>query len=283
MLRYGVHTFTAIVSNILIGRSVPVLIAYYLPIENLAYFSIPVRILTYATEGVGRIGMVTAPNATELLISGRSEALADLAVFANRYCFMVFAPVAVFLLHYGFPLYSLWIRPDFALKSAYLLPVLLIGEVVVAGQANSVSVLFGMGRHQAYSRCLMGEALLTLALMPLVLPRFGLLGAAWVTTALMALDRGAVLCWLVSGELGINPWTYARRIYVLPAFFGAIVWALVGGLKRTILPGQTWSQLILAGSAGVLAYWLMAFRFCVAPQHREQALAKIRSLLPRMR
>ncbi len=276
MMNHGIHTFTAIVSNLLLTRSVPLLIAYFLPITFLAYWTIPTRILDNMTDGFGRIGMVTAPNATELTAQGKPEALIELGVYTNRYCFTLFAPLAVFLLAYGLQLYSLWIRPEFARQCAYLLPVLLIGETAMAGQTNSVSILFGTGKHKLYSRFLLAEAILTVIGMTLVLRPFGLYGAAWVIATLMTLNRGIGLCCLTSRVLGINPLLYAKRIYTAPAILGGLAWIFMTFLRMNFLPGSNWPELILAGTLMMSLYGPLAFRFCLAPHHRDQLWQKMR-------
>ncbi|MDP9169780.1 MAG: oligosaccharide flippase family protein [Acidobacteriota bacterium] len=277
MMSYGIHTFTTIASNLLLTRSIPILIARFLPIRFLAYWQVPTRILEYTTDGFGRIGMVTAPNASELMARGKSDELVNLAVYSNRYCFTLFTPLAVFLLTYGFQLYSLWIRPEFARNCAYLLPVLLIGETVFSGQTNSVSILFGMGRHKVYSRLLLLEAGLTVGGLAIVLRPYGLYGAAWVIATLMTLNRGIGLCCLVSRVLGINPLRYATRIYAVPALMGGLAWVFMTVLRTRFLPGRTVPELLLAGTLMMLLYAPLAFRFCVAPHHREKAFRAART------
>lgn len=279
MARYGVHTVTSTVANLLLNRSVPLLIAYLLPIRFLAYYTVPMRILEYTAEGVWRIGMVTAPNASELMAKGESAALVQLSIYANRYSFALFAPVAVFLKTYGFELFALWDRKDFASECAQILPVLLLGQFVMAGQQNSVSVLFGIGRHKTYARCLLAEAVLTAAGTAIALPRFGLVGAAWVISTLMALNRGAGACWLLARELKINPLRYAARIYAMPLGISLGTWMLLRWLKVNWIPGHTWGQLIMVGAILGTTYSLLAFRFCMAEHHRKQALELVKRAL----
>jgi O-antigen/teichoic acid export membrane protein len=171
-------------------QSAPILIPYFLPVQFLAYYSVPMRILDYMMDGIGRVGTVTTPNATELMATGRRAELINLGVYVNRYSLALFLPVTIFLLVFGSEIYGLWIRPDFAAQSAYLLPAFLFGHTFASSQFNSASILFGLGRHQAYSKTLLAEAILSIVGMILVLPRFGLLGAAWLTNGLMALNRG---------------------------------------------------------------------------------------------
>ena len=88
----------------------PALIALLLPLKFLAYWSIPVRIMEYAFDGIGRIGMVTTPSAAEFAATGDQNRLRELGIYANRYCFALFAPYAVSLWVYGPQAFALWIR-----------------------------------------------------------------------------------------------------------------------------------------------------------------------------
>jgi O-antigen/teichoic acid export membrane protein len=278
---YGAHSFKAIVATKLF-QSAPILIAWFLPLPNVAYYTMSAKVIEYLADIIGRVGMVTAPNATELMARGERHALVDLAIMANRYSLMLFAPVVVFLLVYPYELYALWIRPDFAANSAYLVPVLLIGNTIAAGQHNSVSVLFGIGRHQVYSTCLLLEAIVTALLYAATLPRFGLMGAACASAAMMTLNRGAVACILLSRELGISASGYAASIYGRPLAVAGICW-VAAWLVKTVLPGHTWPQLIAGASVIGALYLPLAFAFCLQPEHRTLAVGRARYALARFR
>ena len=275
MVGYGVHTFTAVTANRVLVQSAPLLIARYMPVQFVSYYAVASRFFDYAMDGIGRVGTVTSPNASEILAAGKRDELVLLGVFSNRYCLAIFMPLTAFLLVYGFPLYSVWIKPEFARQSAYLLPVLLIGYTALAGQFNSSSLLFGIGRHQIYSRCLLAEAVLSVAGMVYALPRYGLLGAAVVSSALMALDRGVVVGWLTARELGVSPLSYAARIYVRPAIAGAAMW-VTGVVLKHWLPGRNWGQLVMALALMGAVYVGFVMWLCVPAGHRAMMLSRIR-------
>ena len=223
MVGYGIHTFTTLVSTRLLNQGLPAIIGYFLPLQTVAYYYTPMRIMDYAMDGIGRVGQVTTPNATELMSKNRLRDVAQLGIYANRYCLCLFLPLLSMLLVYGFEVYSLWMwrRPSFAAASAYLLPVMLISHAAVSGQFNSVSILFGMGRHKIYSRCLLAEALITAGGMAFVLPRYGLYGGAVFAASTMILNRMVVACFLVCRELKIGIAGYLTEIYALPALIAA--------------------------------------------------------------
>ena len=188
-------------------------------------------------------------------------------------------PLTAFLLAYGFEVYSLWIRPSFAQESAYLLPILLLGNTAMFGQFNSVSILFGMGRHKTYSWFLLAESLLTALGLMVVLPRYGLWGGAWLVSLLMLLNRAVLVCLLASRELGINALEYAARIYTMPTALGTGAFLLLMALKRSWIPGRTWGQVVLAAMLMGIPYALLTYRFSLAGHHREMVRGKALSLL----
>ncbi len=282
MLGYGVHSLTILISNRAINLSTPFLITYFLSVRFVAYYAVPSRLLDYAMEGIGRIGMITAPSAADLEVKSGRAALVRLGILTNRYCLAIYLPVTAFLAIYGFEFVARWIRPDFAAQSAFLFPILLIGTTLVAGQLNSVSILTGLARHMNYARTLLVEAVVSIAAMSVCLPRFGLLGAGAVTATLAALNRGLITAILTSRELRFPLLRYLSAIYLIPCAAAAPAAAALWLVKWRFLPGRTWPQLIAAALLFCVLYAPLAFRFALAPEHRDRLLQAARSRIPRL-
>jgi O-antigen/teichoic acid export membrane protein len=147
------------------------------------------------------------------------------------------------------------------------------------GQFNSVSILFGMGRHKIYARCLFVEATLTVVGLMVLLPRFGLWGAAWLAAVLMIINRAVIVCILAARELEINPVEYALRIYAVPTALGAAAFLFLLVLKRAWIPGRTWGQAAVAAALMGIPYAALVYRFCLAEHHREMVRHKLYSLI----
>jgi O-antigen/teichoic acid export membrane protein len=275
LAHYGLNMLTGQIGMRLLNQSVPLVIGAMLPLRYVAYWSIPVRMMEYAFDAIGRIGMVTTPASAEFAARGERDRLHELGVYSNRYCMALFAPYAAFLMVYGQQAYILWSHnPSVVANGGFLIPILVIGYAVVAGQFNSASILFGLGRHQLYVRCLLGEALLAIGGLIWVLPRYGLEGAAFVIAGLMTLDRGFVVAGLFCREVKINPVVYVAQIYTRPVALGAVMALVLWLLRRSWLPGNSWLQvggaLAIAGSL----YLALAAGLILTPQHREHLLRK---------
>lgn len=278
MLSYGAHSVVASIAQRLLNQGAPLMIGSLLPTRFVGYYAAPSRLLDYMVEGIGRVGMVSNPNAAEMVAKKDSHKLLQLAIVTNRYSLTVFLPLTIFLSVYGPPLLGVWISPQFGANSAGVLMALLAGITIgQAGQYNSGSILYGMGRHQWYSRALVVEAVVTLCGIALVVKPFGIVGVAWVVSSTMLLNRGLFTAWLLSRELGVSYLRFLWNTYQ-PLLFAVPPIALLLALRFTVLPGRNWPQLILAGMIGVACYAPLAL-LSLQPYHRQLVIQKLRERL----
>jgi O-antigen/teichoic acid export membrane protein len=278
MLSYGAHSVVASAAQRVLNQGGPVMIGIFLPTRFVGYYSQASRLLDYVVDGIGRIGTVSNPNAAEMMAQKASHRLAELGVITNRYSLALFLPVTILLGVYGPQLLAVWISPQFGANCAPVLLALLPGvTIALAGQNNSISILYGMGRHQRYARALVAEAILTLGGIALVVKPFGIVGVAWVVSSMMLLNRGLFTAWLLSREVGINYFRFLGAVYQ-PLLMAAPVVALLYALRFTILPGRNLPQLILAGIIAVTCYVPVAV-MTLRPDHRALLAAKIRERL----
>ncbi len=270
MASFGIHTFVMTISNQLLNQGAPLLIGHFRTAAFVGFYNLPVRLLQYTVELVGRIGIVTNTNAAELAAREGSGSLKELAVFTNRYCLVIFMPIAILLWTHGPRLLAFWVGAQFASQSAKVLPILVAGYVVgVVGQFSAGMLLQGLGKHQRYARSLLVEAIAALVLLLIAIPRWGIVGAAWVSASLMILNRGLNASRLVSQTIGLPFAQYVRSVYAPPALAMLPVLALSFWLRSTILPGNNWMQILGAAAIVGPAYYLVAFFVALERGHRS--------------
>jgi O-antigen/teichoic acid export membrane protein len=161
------------------------------------------------------------------------------------------------------------VGPSFASFSAPLLPILLAGTVIgLAAQFNSSTILFGLAQHQKYAYGLLAEALGNFGLSLLVIPRYGILGAAWVSAILMIAVRGLYTPWLLCRVLKTDMAEYMGSIFVRPVLTALPVLLLTWWCKQSLLPGSTLIQLAVVAFGVAALYWTLAFFSCLEPGHR---------------
>ncbi len=276
MSSYGANAFLAYIGTILLNQGPLMMIGHFRTTAFVGYYSSPSRLLTYIVEMITKIGNITMPNTAQLAAQGRQDQIAILGKYLNRYCLALFMPLGAFLVVYNFDLISVWITPGFAANSAPLiLPLALSTGLAVAGQFNSSVILFGLAKHGTYARLLIVEGLLALTGIALVLPGFGILGAAWVIASLAILHRGLVTPVLLCKALDTDPWDYLSGIYLRPLLTGIPTVLLSVWLHGFLLPGKNWPQLILALGLLAVQYYAVALFTVSEPDHRERIRALV--------
>ncbi len=277
MAGYGIHTMTGGIASQLLTQAGPLLIGHFRPASFVGYFSVPTRLLQYTGDAVERVGLVSASNAAEMTARRDLHGISRLGIFVNRYCLALFAPLGVFLLVYGRDVIRVWIRKaDFVEMSAPLLPILLLGTLLaVAAQFNTGSILYGLAKHGPYTRAMLAEGLALVAALYLLLPRYGIVGAAWAVSLLAVADRGLFAPWLLCRNIGFPFLAYMRSIYVRPLLTGVPVLLFAFWTKRFFAGGGL-LQIAAAGASIGALYFAAAFFTCLEPEHRGLVLDRLR-------
>lgn len=270
---YGIHSFVAGLGSRSLEQTPSLLIGYLRTAADLAYYNFPFRLLQYASYAITNVGVVALPQSTALAAKGQLERVAKLGIYANRYCLALFIPLAIFLHVYGTELFSVWLNPDFAAYSAPLLPVLVVGfGLTQAAQFCSGSILFGLAKQQEYAYAVLGEAIASVAALIVVIPRYGIFGAAVAGAALMVLVRGLFAPWILCRHLRFPFLVYMSSILARPLATALPVWVLLRGLKQWGITGRNWGELVVAGVCTGSAYLGAAYFTCMEAEHRNLVL-----------
>jgi O-antigen/teichoic acid export membrane protein len=282
---YGLHTFMAGMATRAMEQITPVLIGHYRPMTEVGYYNFPLRLLQYGTDAVSRIGIVATPKSADMAARRHLDQVARLAVLASRYSLVLFMPIALFLGNYGLELLMVWLRkPDLAVNSAALIPVMLVAFTLAqAAQFCASSVLFGLGAQRGYAITLVVELILNVVATVLVLPRYGIYGAAVVTSVLMLVSRGIVTPWLLCRHLSLSFAKYMLGVLGRPLTIAAPFWIGLTVLHHTVIPGNNLRQLAAVGMVTTAGYFAGCYFLCLEPEHRDTVKGWVLGMLRRAR
>lgn len=270
LVSYGYSSFLANTAQLFLGQGPAVMIGHYRPEAHVGYYGLPSRLMQAVVDGLTRIGFVTAPNTAQMVAEGRRHQVAQLGMHLNRYCFALFLPVCVFLWFYGQELLTVWVGAEMAAQSApLLLPVALGNALALAAQFNSSSILFGLAQHHAYARNAVLEAVLLCGGLAVVIPRYGILGAAWLVAVLMILNRGLATPWLLCRYLDFSFAGYMSFIYGRPLLAAAPGVAVGLALRAAGWGGRSLPELALAGGLIAASMFAAAWWLCLEGEHRQ--------------
>ena len=274
LFRYGRHSAVMVIANMFSLQAPATVIGLLRGPTDVGFFALPQRLLLYSAEAFAKVSDVTSSVTAELDEHRSRERVWRLAVLTNRHCLALFMPVALFLWFYGTPFLQLWAPPS-AAASAPLLPVMLVYFVfAVAGQYNSGAVLLGQARHAPFAWAIVGEVVISVAALFVVVPHYGVLGAAWVVTVAILLMRGLYLAVLICRVNDFALGAYLTGIYARPLAVALPVAALAAALT-SVLPGRSWFELIAAGALITGAYYTLAFFTVLETGHRSAVLSRL--------
>lgn len=164
-------------------------------------YAVASRITQLIFLGQWAVNAIAAPMFSELHHGGKKERLQEAATYAARAAFMVTVPLAFALVFFG--------RQALALFSSEFTVAWTALAILAAGQiihvlCGSVGLLMTMtGRENAAGKVIGLAAVLNIALNALLIPRFGLEGAA-VSTAVSTAFWNITLVVLVRKRIGIR-------------------------------------------------------------------------------
>ena len=119
-----------------------------------------------------------------------------------------------------------------------------------------------------YSCAVVAEVTASVLLLFALGPRYGAVGAAWAVSSTFVLSRGLVLAILICRENGFPLVRYLREIYERPLLTGVPVLLVAVLMKRGVLPGSDWPQLLTAAAAVACAYFAIAWFAVLPPEQR---------------
>jgi hypothetical protein len=115
---------------------------------------------------------------------------------------------------------------------------------------------------------LFAEGALSLVAMAIVLPRYGIVGAAWVAASFAIANRGLFTPWLLSRVLHFHFLAYLRDIYLLPCALIVSEILIAFWLKSRIGVGRNWPELIGVLSMIAAVFYASSYFVVVDKDHR---------------
>ena len=237
--------FVIDVATCLRSKSDAFVIALFRPVSAVTPYALAKKLAELNDLIVMQFLKVVMPLASELDAGDRARKLRTLHIVASRLALAVAVPIAVVLVIVGGPVLSIWVGPEYA-EYEDLVDVLVIASVFATSQAPAARILQGIARHRIVATTSIAAGVANVALAILLLPRFGLMGAAVGNLIPTAVSALAVILPFANRTLHVT-WRDALREIWLPAVLpgvgaGAMLWML--HLKSA------------APSSGLLAGWI---------------------------
>jgi O-antigen/teichoic acid export membrane protein len=239
-------------------------IAHYGTLQDLGVYSV-VYSLGYMLINLffNPIWLMYPPTAAELYNQGRLDELSNLFRHSTRLALGLLVPAMVGIGVLGVPIVRLFATEEFV-RGASLVPLITLGYTFLMLSAY-YEVALGLVERQVWSTINTGiAAVVNILLNFLLVPVWGIAGAAWVT----AIGFGVQFClsaWMGSRQVRLEfDWTF---------FAKACLASLGMGIALYLLPVQGVGVLALGVVAGAVVYgFLMLLLRALTPEEWKAAL-----------
>lgn len=241
-----------------------VILAALLPIEALAFYSVPLSIAQRLIFLQGAVGGAFFPAAAAMHHSQQPDRVRELYLHALKLVTVVILPIVVLMALLGHPVLELWLGTAFADRSSDILTVL--GIAFGAASIFGVSALAAdaTGHVRLTSAFAVISAAINISLTLLLVPRFGAIGAAWALLANMGLQGGFFAVLFQYRFLAVHTKDLLTTL-ARPALCVLVPSALLVG-AIAVAPGKV--GLATATLVGTAIYAVLTVRLKVWSQHK---------------
>jgi O-antigen/teichoic acid export membrane protein len=195
--------------QLLLVRTDALMLGWLIDAKTAGIYLIAGTVATLVIFGEFAIWDIAQPLIAELHAGSRRRELQRLVTLAARASLAFAVPAAIFFFLFGEWALAIW-KPEFT-AGHQALNILIIGAIASAFVGPVTPLLTMTGRQRAATWVIGVSALVNIALNAIFIPRWGMVGAAWATTA-SSLFRSAAMSAVVWRLLKINPtaWSFTR-------------------------------------------------------------------------
>jgi O-antigen/teichoic acid export membrane protein len=255
----------AAVSALVVHRLDRVLVAYFLPIAAVAFYTIPYSLAEKTSMGVGNITSVIFPSASELSARQDAAQLRQLYLRATKMVVLAGLPVNIILLAVPAHILRFWVGREFAARGALTLQLLAGGFFFNILAHVPFVVAQGVGRPWISAKYSLLNGLVNLGLFLVLIPRFGILGAGagFFLSEVLVMP---LFIWEVNRVVGVSWWQVVSCAYCRAWLCG-----LGGVVLLWVLRPYANSLVMLLGCCGVALLAYAALALAGAIDSRERA------------
>ncbi|MEM4239789.1 MAG: flippase [Candidatus Woesearchaeota archaeon] len=267
LLLFGLPAMLTIFGNNVLQYTDTLMLTYFKDLTSAGLYQVAVPLASVVLFLVYAVSAVATPLISELVALKKRKELRNGIELLHKHLFIAVVPMAVALI--AFP--EIFIRLFFGEKfitAAPALQILGVGIVFYTIAYANLSTLFGLGRPEYTTMVMLVTAVANIALNWLMIPPYGMVGAASATGL-------SYLLMLVISARGIRrvvkirePWIVWAKTLVAALLLVAVLAAVKG-----ILALNPWLELALGILAGTAVYLLFLFVLRIITLHEIRWMA----------
>jgi stage V sporulation protein B len=197
LLSFGGRMFAADATNVIANRIDIIVIGYYMAADDVGYYSAAALVATFFPLVPGAIQRITFPAASQLWAQKDYQTLGRMIDKSMKYSACVIVPLGLVVGFFAKDILTTVFGTDFDVAATPLC-VLLVARVLRGGTAVPIgNVIPAIGRPDLNFKIELIGAGMNVGLNILLIPRYGILGAAIATTVSLVIGAAIFLIFVL--------------------------------------------------------------------------------------
>lgn len=255
------------ISSLLVTRVDRFILAYYLPLAALTYYTLPYSISEKISAAVANVTSVAFPFASELYSMDAHTKVQELYMRASKIVTLVVIPLTVVLLAVPWHILRFWLGEDYAREGTMVLSLLGVSAYINALSAIPTMFSIAAGRVWTCSFFSFAASAINLSSNFLLIPVYGIDGAAW--GLLFAQVMTFPFLYLVNRSLKISTWWFFSQTLLRPFGCAAVQFSVLYEIRAYI---NDLISLLMACLISLIVFGLSVF-FEVSSREERQSIS----------
>ncbi len=253
--KFGLVAAVSNIANSFLTQLDRLVIPIFLNPAMLSYYSLPGNVAQKTSGVIGSVTGVLFPLASTISSQGEYEQLKSIYIRFFRNVTVFAAACTVAIMSFSYQILKLWINTDVAERGNTILIILAATYFLLSLLGPLTNILMGLNKVRFLALMSIVLAVVNLVLLFGLLPKFGILGAAWAYFGAAALVP-FVFWWAekkylqIAGQAKFYATLYAKVIFTSVIFYTVMHYLVAPRiLSKTLL--------IIVGPLTIVVYILM--------------------------
>jgi O-antigen/teichoic acid export membrane protein len=226
LFHFSLPLLLAALSVLIVTRLDRFILAYYLPLAAVTFYTLPCSLSEKLSMGVSNVTSVVFPFTSELHAKADHGKVLELYVRSTKALNLVTLPFTVILLSLSEPILRYWLGAEYAIQGAVPLVLLGISAYLNAISAVPTVTILGVGRPWIPTVYAMSGSVINIAANILLIPRYGITGAAMGALLPQAIVV-PIFAYHVNRVVELPFWKFFSRAFFRPFVCGVIQFAVL--------------------------------------------------------
>jgi O-antigen/teichoic acid export membrane protein len=277
---YSIYSFIIAIAGRIIFLTDSIVIGSVIRVSEITFFAIPATLLDYLGKIIGSLTSVLVPVISSHDAVGEGDKNRTLYLTVSKYVLLLSLPVIFVLFTVGDDFISIWMGPEYGVRSLWVLRILLTGYLFSFPQWIAYSILLGTSRHRFTAYVLSIEAIANLGMSIVLGKIYGIEGVALGTTLPLLVVNIFVFPVYTCKFLKIPIFQYYQQSHL-----GPLAVFILAGVVYTVFPITitTYLQLCLYSLVFATLWGVIALMTMVEAEHRQWVVKGVRQKLARFR